>query len=100
MNAKTSGTDFQKKAYLRVALFTVLILSIPLIAMQFTDEVNWDLADFIVMFCLLFGMGSLFIMVSRKTQPKRRAIIAIAFIITTLFIWAELAVGVFASLGS
>ncbi len=30
---------------------------IPLIAMQFTNEVNWDLADFVVMVFLLLAPG-------------------------------------------
>jgi hypothetical protein len=37
----------QNKNIIRIALATAFILLIPLLAMQFTDEVNWDLADFI-----------------------------------------------------
>ncbi len=38
-----------KKDYLIVALFPLGILLIPLVAMQFTKEVNWTLSDFLLM---------------------------------------------------
>jgi hypothetical protein len=43
----------------RVALATALILLLPLVAMQFTDEVDWGVADFIVAGALLGGTGLL-----------------------------------------
>ncbi len=39
------------------AVVIALILMIPLVAMQFTNEVNWDLFDFVVMGALLFGVA-------------------------------------------
>jgi hypothetical protein len=43
----------------RVALATALILLLPLVAMQITDEVDWGLADFAVAGALLGGTGLL-----------------------------------------
>jgi hypothetical protein len=77
-----------------------MILLIPLIAMQFSGEVNWDIMDFIVMGVILFSMGSLFIVISRRTQRKYRIVIGLLLVTILLFIWAELAVGVFTSLGN
>ena len=34
-----------------------LVLLLPLIAMQFTDGVNWDVADFLFAGALLVGVG-------------------------------------------
>lgn len=49
-----------------VALATAFLLLIPLLAMQFTDKVVWDLADFAVAGTLLFGAGLTFEIVARK----------------------------------
>ena len=82
---------------LKIILLTVTsLLLIPLIAMQFTDEVNWSLFDFLIAAVLLFGTGFMIDLVIRKTKNlKYRVIILVVIIITFLLIWAELAVGVF-----
>jgi hypothetical protein len=43
----------------RIALATALILLVPLVAMQLTDEVDWGLADFVLAAALLGGSGLL-----------------------------------------
>jgi len=82
-----------------IALGTALILLIPLIAMQFTDEVLWDAKDFIVMGLLLFGTASLFVLVARKVQGWRRIAWGLVFAAAFVYAWAELAVGVFFNSG-
>lgn len=73
-----------------------ILLLIPLIAMQFTDEVNWTLYDFIVMGFLLIGTGLLCELVIRKVN-KNYLRISLCFVLLLIFflIWAELAVGIF-----
>ena len=80
-----------------IIVFTVaLLLLVPLIAMQFTDEVNWNLADFIVAAVLLFGTGLTCEFVLRKVKKTQYRIAIIVSILAVLFlIWAELAVGIF-----
>lgn len=90
----------QNKVFTWIALGTAAILSIPLIAMQFTSEVNWDLSDFVIMGIVLFGMGFLFVHIARVAPRKYRTLIGIAITLITLYIWAELAVGIFTNLGS
>jgi hypothetical protein len=53
----TSKTAYRPA--LRVVLATAFILLLPLVAMQLTDEVQWDLADFVVAGALLGGTGLL-----------------------------------------
>jgi len=82
---------------LKIILLTVTsLLLIPLIAMQFTDEVNWSLFDFLIAAVLLFGTGFMIDLVIRKTNNlKYRVTILVVIIITFFLIWAELAVGIF-----
>lgn len=74
----------------------VILLLIPFIAMQFTDEVNWTIADFVIMGILLTGTGLLIELVIRKIKGiKYRIILLVTVLLAFLLIWAELAVGIF-----
>ena len=100
MNQKTSNLISQNSIFIWIAVATAAILLIPLIAMQFTTEVGWDETDFIVMGMLIFGISSLFVLVARKVPRKRRLLVGGIFFMAFLYIWVELAVGVFTNLGS
>ena len=76
------------------AVGTGFLLLVPLIGMQVSDEWNWSLLDFVIIGVLVFGMASLFVLAARR-WPRQRIIIGIAMLLATLFIWAELAVGIF-----
>ena len=86
-----------KSKSLKIILAVVaIILLIPFIAMQFTDEVSWTIFDFIVMGILLLSTGLLCELVLRKiTKIKYRTFLLVAIILTFLLVWAELAVGIF-----
>ncbi len=74
----------------------VAILLVPLIAMQFTDQVNWTLTDFVIGGGLLLGAGLMLEGILRKFEhSKYKALIVAALVIAFLLIWAELAVGIF-----
>lgn len=80
-----------------VSLVAILLL-IPLIAMQFTDEVNWDGFDFLVAGVLLLSTGLLCELVIRKVKSlKQRVIICLVILAGLVLLWAELAVGIFGS---
>ncbi len=77
-----------------VAVATILLLMVPLVAMQFTNEVNWSAGDFILMGALLFGTGSILVLVLRQSDNMVfRAAVTVAIGTTFLMIWANLAVG-------
>jgi hypothetical protein len=101
MSRKVDGLVLQKSSvFAWIALATGAILLIPLIAMRFTTDVNWDATDFIVMGVLLFGTGSSFVLVARRMPRKYRLLIGGMFLVGFLYLWAELAVGIFTGWGS
>ena len=85
----------RNKAVVRVVLTTTLILLLPLIAMRFTDEVVWDLADFAVASALLLGAGFTFELIARKAGSiAYRTAVGIAVSAALLLVWVNLAVGI------
>lgn len=86
----------QNKRLIGIVLAVALLLLIPLIAMQFTDEVTWTLFDFVVAGVLLLGTALMCEFIMRKIKNKDYQIGIIACTLVALFlIWAELAVGIF-----
>ncbi len=82
----------------RVMLPVVIVLAIPLIAMQFTKEVVWTAMDFMVMGILVFTMGLLLEVVRLQWRKKKfYAPLLILIGLTFFLLWAELAVGIFDS---
>lgn len=74
----------------------LLLLSLPLIAMQFTNEVNWTASDFIIAGILLGGTGLIIEAILRSVRlPNRRLALVLLVLLVLATIWAELAVGVF-----
>jgi hypothetical protein len=47
----------QNKRIIIILLAMAFLLLLPLVAMQLTDEVAWDLDDFVVAGALLLGAG-------------------------------------------
>ena len=73
-----------------------ILLSIPLVAMQFTNQVNWTRSDFVGMGILLLGTGLLCELVLRTVKTARNRVLLCAFILLCLLLtWIELAVGLF-----
>ncbi|WP_421806779.1 hypothetical protein [Flagellimonas sp.] len=74
----------------------LVLLSIPLIAMQFSPDVQWSLFDFAVAGLLLLALGFSIDFAMRKVKTLSKRVIAITvFVAIFLLVWAELAVGVF-----
>lgn len=75
------------------------ILAIPLIAMQFTQEVNWGIADFIVAAALLAGGALFYELIIRhytrtSTNKLKPILFTLGLISLILIVWLELAVGI------
>jgi len=89
----------QNKRLIIVFLVLSFLLLIPLIAMQFTDEVNWTIIDFVIAGGLLFGAGVISEIVLRKINSLNHKVgLLSAILIIVILIWIELAVGIFGSL--
>jgi len=86
-----------------LALGTAALLMIPLIAMQFTGEVNWTFSDFVFAGLLLFGTGFSYILVTRILASRfvnsmiYRIAIGFALLTGLFMIWSNLAVGIIGS---
>lgn len=81
-----------------VAAGTAAILLVPLVAMQVTSEVVWTLSDFLLMGAVLMGFGTAFVFAARFVKTRQhRMLLGAAMTLLTMFIWAELAVGVVGS---
>ena len=77
------------------AVVVALILLIPLVAMQFTSEVNWTLSDFVFAGALLFGTGLTYELVARKAGGiAYRAAVGVALAAAFLLVWINGAVGI------
>lgn len=86
----------QNKRLFGIVLTVAFILMIPLIAMQFSNEVKWEFFDFVLMGSLLLGTGLACEFVIRKVKNIRHRVYIIEATLILLFlIWAELAVGIF-----
>jgi hypothetical protein len=71
------------------------LLLLPLVAMQFTREVNWTLSDFVFAGLLLGGIGGgleLALRMSRNTAYRIAA--ALGLIVSFLVVWSNGAVGI------
>ena len=84
------------KRLILILVSALSLLLIPLVAMQFTSQVNWSGFDFLLMGILLLGVGGFFELVLRKVPKRDNRIALIAIVVIAfLIIWAELAVGIF-----
>ena len=93
------STPAMKNTRLTFILGTILVLLlIPLVAMQFSDEVDWDLFDFTIMGILLLitGLSIEFVLRSFR-RIQERVLISGAILFVFFLVWAELAVGIFGS---
>lgn len=79
-----------------VGLGVGAILLIPFSAMHFTEEIRWDLLDFLLMGTLLIGVGAAYVLLSLRMQNAvQKGVLSIVLTIGLLAVWMELAVGVF-----
>lgn len=86
----------QNQRLTAIVFAVAFLLCIPLIAMQFTNEVKWSLSDFVVAGILLLGTGLTCEFVLRVVKDRTRRIALVGVVLVILLLtWIELAVGIF-----
>ncbi|RAR74285.1 hypothetical protein [Flavobacterium aciduliphilum] len=85
-----------KKKIVIISLSVFVLLLVPLLAMWFTDELDWDGFDFLVAGIVLFliGIGIDFLL-SKVKSMKKKLLLGIILFLVVFLIWVELAIGVF-----
>lgn len=81
----------------RIAVWAAaaLILLLPLLAMQVSDQVSWSLTDFIFAGALLVGAGLTYELAARKAgNIAYKAAIGVAGAAALLLVWLSLGVGI------
>jgi hypothetical protein len=75
--------------------FAALILLLPLVAMQLTDEVDWNPADFAVAAALIVGVGVAYELTVKMTaNAAYRTAVGVGLAGAFILIWLNLAVGI------
>lgn len=94
-NQRFAGREHRNRWRIAAWSAAACLLILPLLAMQFTDEVNWNAADFLVFGFLLASVGGTFELATRKTgSAAYRAAVGLALAAAFLLIWANTAVGI------
>ena len=87
-----------KKRLIGWIVFVVCALLIPFIAMQFTDEIKWDLTDFLLMGIVLCGIGFAYELIALKSKKTTyRMAFIIGLLGAFLLFWVNGAVGLIGS---
>ena len=96
--ATTLKTPTGRRRNARLIVWSAIVglIALPLVAMQFTDEMAWDAADFALFGGLLVGAGLLYELAAWRIKGAGlRVAIGLALAAVVLLVWADAAVGVF-----
>lgn len=86
---------FNKRRTVIISIIGIL-LSLPILGMQFSNQVNWSGFDFLIAGLILSTIGvTLDIVLTKAKNRKEKALLLTIVLIIGFLIWAELAVGVF-----
>ena len=88
----------ENKKIIRIVLATAILLLLPLLAMQVSDEVAWTPTDFAAAAVLLVGSGLLYVLATRKADNiAHRVAVGVAVATAFILVWMNLAVGLIGS---
>lgn len=100
MTAQAKENGAGRGSWWRVAGWSIggLVLLLPLVAMRFTDEVNWTAGDFLFAGLLIGSVGLAYELAVRASASRAfRGGIAVALAASFLTVWVNGAVGMIGS---
>ena len=84
-----------RRLFFMISAVSILLL-VPLITMQFSQEVNWTIGDFLIAGILLIGAAiGIELIIRLVKKPKARIVLLTSTILLLVVVWIELAVGIF-----
>ena len=95
-----SADNGQHRHLWRIApwMIAALLLLLPLAAMPFTDQMNWDGTDFFAFGIMLLGVCGAYELAARVMGSTAfRAAVGVAVVAAFILIWMNLAVGIIGS---
>ena len=85
----------ERRRLLNWILVVIGVLMIPLISMLWSDQINWDVSDFIIVGAILVGIAIVYEVIIRKSaQVKYRVAVGIGLLGALLLFWVNGAVGI------
>lgn len=94
-NTENGGVQRGSRWRMVAWAIAVFLLLLPLVAMQFTDDVNWSAGDFVFAGVLLFGsLGAYELAVRMTSDWAYRAGAGVALAAALLLVWINGAVGI------
>lgn len=98
MGIKLNDIINKNAVFAWIGLAVMILLAVPLLAMQISGDIKWGVFDFIFSGLILYAAGTFFVLLTRKYRHERRLVgTVLAFVV--IWLWAELAVGLFTNLG-
>ncbi|HEX2255642.1 MAG TPA: hypothetical protein VHG92_02885 [Afifellaceae bacterium] len=100
MAGKAESTGGRRRRLWRIAPWAIaaILWLLPLAAMQFTSEMDWDETDFIVWGAMLLAACSTYELAARMTgNIAYRAAVGVAVAAAFVLVWINLAVGIIGS---
>jgi hypothetical protein len=100
-NAENGGGGRVNRWRIAAWATAALMLLLPLFAMQVTDQVVWDVADFAIFGTMLVGAGGTYELAARMTgNTAYRAAVGVAITAAFILVWMNLAVGIIGTEGN
>lgn len=100
MAGTVGNAEVRRSNRWRIAAWTgaALVLALPFFAMQLTDEVHWDAADFVLFGAMLVAAGGTFELAARASgNTAYRVAVGVALAAAFVLLWANAAVGIIGS---